>query len=117
MILKGKNRWVSFKMYNAYSNFIHHLYEFMLGAYARDAGNTDITKKRGAERTKLLEGYIAHHAQRTLNQRRSAIQNGTLYNKTLKDYTTELSKEKNNLIATKKRNLLLRKEDYHNQLT
>ena len=32
-------------------------------------------------------------------------------------YTTELSKVKNNSIATKKRNLLLRKEDYPNQLT
>ena len=32
-----------------------------------------------------------------------------LYNKKIKGYTTELSKEKNNLIAIKKRNLLLRK--------
>jgi hypothetical protein len=41
----------------------------------------------------------------------------TLYIKISKGYTPPYSIEKNYLIATKKRNLLVSKEDQHNQLT
>jgi hypothetical protein len=36
MITQGENRRIAYKTYNAYARFIHHLYEFMLSAVARD---------------------------------------------------------------------------------
>ncbi len=77
--LKGKNPRLSYRMYNAYSAFVHHLYEFMRGAHAREEKNTKITDKKltGAERAKLDEDYISLHTQRLLTNRRTAIQNGT----------------------------------------
>lgn len=77
MINHGQNRWLSYKAYNAYSSFIHHLYEFMLGCLARDNGNTRITNKSHKVRTQMCEAYITHHVQRILNSKRSAILNGT----------------------------------------
>lgn len=77
LILQGKTRELSYRAYNAYADFIHHLYEFMLGCHARDAGNTKITNKKGEERTKIIEAYIMHHAQRVMDQYRDAIQSGT----------------------------------------
>jgi hypothetical protein len=77
--LRGRNPWLSYRMYNAYSAFAHHLYEFMRGAHAREEQNTKITSKRltAAEKAKLDEDYISLHAQRLLTNRRTAIQNGT----------------------------------------
>jgi hypothetical protein len=76
LILKGKTRERSYRAYNAYVDFIHHLYEFMLGCHARDAGNTKITNKKGEERTKIIEAYITHHAQRVMDQYTDAIKRG-----------------------------------------
>ena len=78
-VLKGQTPLLSYRKYNAYSAFIHHLYEFIRGAHARDAQNTKITDKKltRAERAKLDEDYIASHVQRLLTKRRTAIQNGT----------------------------------------
>jgi hypothetical protein len=36
-IMQGENRRIAFRTYNAYGRFIHHLYEFLLGAAARAA--------------------------------------------------------------------------------
>ncbi len=47
MIIQGQTREISYRTYNAYTNFIHHLYEFLMGCHARDAGNTEITNKKG----------------------------------------------------------------------
>lgn len=77
MIMLGRTRERSYRTYNAYTNFIHHLYEFLLGCHARDASNTDITNKKGDERIAILQAYITHHAQRAMNQYRDAIKNGT----------------------------------------
>lgn len=77
LILQGKTRERSYKAYNAYADFIHHMYEFMLGCHARDAGNTRITNKKGEERTSIIESYIMHHAKRVMNQYRDAIQRRT----------------------------------------
>ena len=38
MITQGEHPRIAYKTYNAYARFIHHLYEFMLGAVARDRG-------------------------------------------------------------------------------
>ena len=75
-ILFGENKWLAFKTYNAYSRFIHHLYEFMVGALARDIGNTTIAKNK-REIAKKVELIISGHTQRILTNKREAIKNGT----------------------------------------
>jgi hypothetical protein len=71
MIFQGENRRIAYKTYNAYARFIHHLYEFMLSAVARDRADTAPLSSDWADR------YIASHAQRILTNRREAILNGT----------------------------------------
>lgn len=66
-----ETRLIAYKTYNAYSRFIHHLYEFMLGAIAREIGDTKQLKPADKD------WYIAGHAQRILTGRRQAILNGT----------------------------------------
>lgn len=66
-----EKRLIAYKTYNAYSKFILHLYEFMLGAVTREIGNT------GELRGKRADRYVMSHAQRILTGRRRAIQNGT----------------------------------------
>lgn len=77
MILQGRTKELSYRAYNAYTNFIHHLYEFLMGCHAREAHNTDITNKKGEERIKIIEGYVMRHAQRIMDQYRDSIKNGT----------------------------------------
>ncbi len=77
MIIQGQTREHSYKTYNAYTRFIHHLYEFIMGCHAREVGNTDITNKKGDERIKIIESYVMRHAQRVMNQYRDAIERGT----------------------------------------
>jgi hypothetical protein len=71
MITQGENPRIAYRTYNAYARFIHHLYEFMMGAIARDRGDTAQLSADWAER------YIASHTQRILTNRREAIKNGT----------------------------------------
>lgn len=71
MIMQGENRRIAYKTYNAYARFIHHLYEFMLGAITRERNDTDSLNSEMAEK------YIASHTQRILTNRREAILNGT----------------------------------------
>jgi hypothetical protein len=71
MVTRGEDRRVAYRTYNAYSRFIHHLYEFMLGAVQRDRQNTEKLD------WKLADRYIAGHAQRILTNRRTAILNKT----------------------------------------
>jgi len=65
------SRFIAYKTYNAYVRFIHHLYEFMVGALARDTGTTAQIESQRAEL------YIMSQANRILQGRRSAILNGT----------------------------------------
>jgi|HubBroStandDraft_1064217.scaffolds.fasta_scaffold01809_7 hypothetical protein len=71
MIIQGEGRLKSYKTYNAYARFIHHLYEFTLGAVARDRHDTEKLKYDLADR------YVASEMQRALTRRREAILNGT----------------------------------------
>jgi len=71
MILHGKNPLLAYKTYNAYSQFIHHLYEFALGARAREIGDTAQLPSDEAER------YILSVTQRILTRTRKAIEDGT----------------------------------------
>jgi hypothetical protein len=66
-----ESRWIAFKTYNAYARFVHHLYEFLLGALARDRGDT--TQIMAAD----AELWIHSYAQRVLTARREAILIGT----------------------------------------
>jgi len=70
-IPRHENRLIAYKTYNAYSRFIHHLYEFILGAVAREIGNT--AKLEGLDASR----YISAHTQRILTGKRQAILNGT----------------------------------------
>ncbi|MBA4077996.1 MAG: hypothetical protein C0508_23410 [Cyanobacteria bacterium PR.023] len=64
------NRLVAYKTYNAYSRFIHHLYEFILGAAQRSAKSTEQIKDKQAD------AIVYSEAQRILNSRRNAILGG-----------------------------------------
>jgi hypothetical protein len=41
------DRRLSYKAFGAHSNFIHHFYEFLLGAYCREREESGLTKKKG----------------------------------------------------------------------
>lgn len=69
-----EKRLVACKTYNAYSRFILHLYEFILGAVARVARDAGVTAQLRAD---LADRYIAGHAERILTGRRRAMENGT----------------------------------------
>ncbi len=71
MITQGENRRIAYKTYNAYARFIHHLYEFMMGAVARDRLDTKQLTSDWKDR------YIASYTQRILTKRREAILDGT----------------------------------------
>jgi len=77
LIIAGRTKERSYRAYNAYADFIHHLYEFIQGCLVRDAGNTFITKKKGKEKNAILDYYVMHHAQRVMNQYRDAIKRGS----------------------------------------
>jgi len=67
----NESRWMAFKTYNAYARFVHHLYEFLLGALARERGDTAQLRWEDTDR------WIQANAQRVLTGRREAILNGT----------------------------------------
>ena len=71
MITQGENRRIAYKTYNAYARFIQYLYEFMLGAIARERQDTEQL------RAEMAEACIASHTQRILTNRREAVLKGT----------------------------------------
>ena len=70
-VVTHESRWMAFRMYNAYARFVHHLYEFLLGALARERWDTAQVRAEDADR------WIQVNAQRVLTGRRSAILNDT----------------------------------------
>jgi hypothetical protein len=70
-VIANESRLVAFKAYNAYAHFVHHLYEFLLGALVRERGDTAQIRAEDADR------WIQASAQRVLTGRRSSILNGT----------------------------------------
>lgn len=76
IILSGQNKEISYRAYNSYSYFIHHLYEFLMACHARDARNTSITNKRGRERTEYLDSLILDDARRVVSARIDRISRG-----------------------------------------
>lgn len=71
MTVANQSRWTSFKTYNAYARFVHHLYEFLLGALARERRDTAQIRAEDADR------WIQANVQRVLTGRRNSILNGT----------------------------------------
>lgn len=65
------NRRMAFKMYDSYARFVHHLYEFLLGALVRERFDTAQVRAEEADR------WIQADAQRVLTGRRNAILDGT----------------------------------------
>ena len=76
-ILTGENRRLAYKTYNAYARFVHHLYEFLLGAVARDRNDTEPLKHLVHKEHEMAEIYITGIAQRILTNKREAILGGT----------------------------------------
>jgi hypothetical protein len=70
----GDNKLSAYRMYNAYARFIHHLYEFMTGALARELNDTRIAKTNQEVQAKV-EQYVTSHAGRLLRNKRQAIDN------------------------------------------
>lgn len=68
LILIGHNKEISYRAYNSYSYFILHLYEFLMACHAREAKNTSITNKKGADRTEYLDALIMSDANRVVNK-------------------------------------------------
>ncbi|QGY03625.1 hypothetical protein MMSR116_18315 [Methylobacterium mesophilicum SR1.6/6] len=67
----GGNRRISYKTYDAYARFIHHLYEFLMGGAVRDFQNTEQIRAEMAHR------IVAGETQRIVTNRRNAILDGT----------------------------------------
>ena len=76
IILTGQSREISYRAYNAYSYFIHHLYEFLMACHARGSGNTSITNKKGKERTKYLDSLIEKDIRKIVTMRIERIKRG-----------------------------------------
>lgn len=67
----GRDRLTAFRTYNAYTRFVHHLYEFLLGGFARERQST--AKISAVDAGIWIEGQV----QRILRGRRNAILRGT----------------------------------------
>ena len=70
-VVANETRFMAFKTYNAYARFVHHLYEFLLGALVRERRDTAQIRAEDAD------PWIQANAQRVLTGRRNAILNGT----------------------------------------
>jgi len=76
MIMQGSDRRLSYKTYNAYARFVHHLYEFAMGAVQRDLSETDPLKHPTHKPHEMADKYINGIVQRILTNKREAILSG-----------------------------------------
>src|SRR3954466_349821 len=86
MIIQGQAKEISFRTYNAYTRFLHHLYEFIVGCQLREAGNTNIKYENNEKRIAAIESYITHHAERIMRQYVEAIDRGSAPNANNREY-------------------------------
>lgn len=73
MIRQGENRRIAYKTYNAYARFVHHLYEFLLGAVARDRNDTEPLKDKDRKEHEMADLYVTSIVQRILTGKREDI--------------------------------------------
>ncbi len=76
MISGSKSNWLSYKMYNAYADFILHLYAFMEGCLARETETTKVKDRKDTKAYKVTENYINSHVYRILTYKRTDILKG-----------------------------------------
>jgi hypothetical protein len=76
LVLNGKNKYKSYRAYNAYSYFILHLYEFLLACHARDSENPNVTNKKGLKKAEFLDSLIHEDTLRVVNSRIDRIKQG-----------------------------------------
>ncbi|MCK6265890.1 hypothetical protein KP803_21780, partial [Vibrio sp. ZSDE26] len=76
LILSGHDKYKSYRAYNSYSYFIHHLYEFLIACHARDFENKDITDKKGPPKNSFIDSLIEEDAYRVVNARIDRIRRG-----------------------------------------
>lgn len=76
IVLSGQNKEISYCAYNAYSYFIHHLYEFLMACHAREEGNTNIKNEKGLKRHEYLDSLLIDDAYRVVNARIDRINRG-----------------------------------------
>jgi hypothetical protein len=89
LLQKGDDSWLAYRTYNAYSRFIHHLYEFLLGVLARERGDT------AQIRAEIADPYVTAQLQRILNNKRQAIKDGTapIWENSIDYYPEEVPKD------------------------
>lgn len=61
-----------FRAYNSYAYFLQHLYEFYVACMDREK----LLPKSGRERTDRIDEILTEEAQRAIDRRRHAIENG-----------------------------------------
>lgn len=69
-IMGRRDKIIKIKCHNAYTSFLHHLYEFYVGCIKRDRGNTENIDNE------TLDKILNHEAIKLLKNRTSAIENG-----------------------------------------
>lgn len=82
IVLSGHTREAAYRTYNAYSSFILHLYEFLIGLHARDYGDTQVVsrqaaKKMSKQREDILDALVNEDAERVVQNRIDRIGRGT----------------------------------------
>lgn len=76
IILRGASRHDAYRAYNAYSDFILHLYEFLVAAQARDLGVTEITVPKPRKKHELLDRLIQSTTTRMVQRKINSIERG-----------------------------------------
>ena len=69
-----ENRFLSYQAHNSYSRFLHHLYEFNIGAIRRDLKDTSFPKRQNANHQ--VDKYVQSNAHRV---QRNAQEGDTRY--------------------------------------
>jgi hypothetical protein len=76
IIVRGAIRHDAYRAYNAYSDFILHLYEFLIALHARDLGVPEITVPKGKQKSQLLDALIHSTTTRMVERKIYCIENG-----------------------------------------
>lgn len=74
IILRGASRHDAYRAYNAYSDFILHLYEFLVAAHARDLGVTEITVPKPQKKHELIDRLIQSTTARMVQRKIDSIE-------------------------------------------
>lgn len=76
IIVPGASRHDAYRAYNAYSDFILHLYEFLIAAHARDLGVPEIKVPKGKKKSQFLDALIHSTTTKMVERKIYCIGNG-----------------------------------------